>query len=271
MRKKKVNEGKQKIPLIIFVICILLVITVGLFLYFQKDYFTISTRIDKINKTKIGNGSIYKTIGWLRVQGTNIDYPVIQGNSNEDKYPVKLESYVWSENKDELFHNNISITGHNIFNLSNTPQKKSASFKRFEELMAFVYYDFAKENQYIQLSIDNKEYIYKIFSVAFIGGSEETFIPINDDLTKYDIKEYIRVINNNNLYKYNVDVDDNDKLITLTTCTRFFDRDRGTNLYISGRLLRDGEKVRRVKVIKSKKYREIEEIWEGEENEKDSV
>ena len=56
----------------------------------------------------------------------------------------------------------------NILNLGTNPVMKDDMYVYFEELMNFVYYDFAKENQFIQLNVNGEDYIYKIFSVDFL-------------------------------------------------------------------------------------------------------
>ena len=61
----------------------------------------------------------------------------------------------------------MNIFGHNIFNLGPSPKKSSNNFKRFEELMNFIYHDFAQENKYIQFTINGKDYVYKIFGFEY--------------------------------------------------------------------------------------------------------
>ena len=62
-----------------------------------------------------------------------------------------------------------------------------------------------------------------------------------------------------------LDVTKDDKLISLYTCTRFFGKDLTLNFSVTGRLLRDGEKVELSDVKKTDKYDEIVQILEGGE------
>ena len=63
----------------------------------------------------------YPVIGWIRVQGTNIDYFLMGKN---DDYPVKIDKYAWVETNDDKFHN--------VMNLGGYPSKHDELFTRFE-------------------------------------------------------------------------------------------------------------------------------------------
>lgn len=277
MGRKKKNKGKTKknnlVVLMLFVSLVILFLILTLCLMFvKKDYYKMESRLENVKKTVIDDGSDFETIGWLRVQGTNLDMPIVQSKSQSDDYPVELGSFVWSLNSDEKFHNKIDIMGHNIFNLSSTPKITSKQFQRFEELMAFVYYDFAKDNKYIQLTLDGKEYIYKIFSVDFISEAQITSFSSEDDYDKSDLDDYTKVLKKNSLYKYDIDVNSDDNLISLITCTRFFGINENVEFFVNGRLLRDGEKISNYKINKSKNYNKVKNRLKGDdENEEDSL
>lgn len=251
---KKHKKCQRKTILAIFIIVITLTL---IFISYNHEVYSISSRIDKVNNTVFPNKN-YEVRGWIRIQGTSIDYPVI-GSEKKSSYPVYEKHYAWTRNSDNKFHNNITVVGHNIFNLSAMPKLKSKRFDKMEELMSFVYYDFAKKNQYVQLTIDGKDYIYKIFSVDFISGSDATFLPIQDELSKKDINNYLDILKNNSIYQYNVDVGEEDNFITISTCTRMFSRD--ANFYVVGRLLHKGERIKRYRVKKSDEYKKLEKIW----------
>ena len=187
-------------------------------------------------------------------------------DDDSEDFPVQLESFGWAKKKFDKNSTYFDITGHNIFNLSSTPKIKSDMFNRFEELMAFVYYDFAKDNEYIQLTIDNKDYVYKIFSVGFIDKSVASFFPMKSDASKDDIKELIEIFKEKSLYKYNIDVNANDKIISLSTCTRFYGVNSDTEFYVVGRLIRDDEKINHYNVTKNKKYEKVLKKLKGDEN-----
>ena len=224
----------------------------------NKDYYMVEPRVERIEKDNNNNYENSTTKGWLRVQGTNIDMPVIV--STDEKYPLDRENYVWFKNNSEKFYQKINIMGHNIYNLSKTPLMNSEYFKRFEELMSFVYYDFAKENKYIQLTIENEEYLYKIFAVDFITTETvESFDKYYQ--SKEVLKKELKILNEYSFYKYDVDVNENDYFISLITCTRMQDN---KELVVTGRMIRKDEKIKDYKIEKKEKYKEIEEILKGD-------
>lgn len=257
----------------IFITCIF----IGLFVFnsFIKNkavsnYYSIEKRIDKIENINLDLDDYFHTIGWLRIQGTSLDVPIILSDKGlSTDFPVTDENYVWTVNSNGNFHNQINIFGHNIFNLSSKPMIKSDSFKRFEELMSFVYYDFSKKNKYIQLSLKDGEYLYKIFSAGFMDNDSVESLIKKDDYSKKELKEKVKYWKDNSIYDYRVLVNENDKFLTLLTCTRFYGSKKYM-FYVTGRLLREGENPIDYSVSKNKKYDRINSILKGDSyNEED--
>lgn len=268
-KKEKINRHKIVFLLIMAIILVLILVVIYRILN-GGDYYKIESRIKQVKKTRITEETDFESIGWLRIQGTDIDLPLLYSSDRQTNFPVQLEEYVWTKNTDKKFHNMIRILGHNIFNLSAHPKMKSDDFHRFEELMNFVYYDFAKDNKYIQLTIDGKDYLYKIFSAGFIDKFREKLMPTVNDYTKKQIKNQIDTLNEYSLYNYDIEVDENDKIIYLSTCTRFFGVSRDYSFYVAGRLVRDDEKIDNYDVTKKDDYKDIEKILEGDvEDEED--
>lgn len=236
-------------------------------------YYKIESRDKEIKETHFDFDDSIEVAGWLRVQGTSLDVPVIYSKGGKVRdYPVTQENYVWLGNNNKNFQDYISIFGHNIFNLSNEPKIKSDLFYRFEELMSFIYYDFSKENKYIQLSLNGKNYLYKIFSTGFLDLENDDHINYYrlDSIGVQERKSFVKFWKNNSLYDYSINVNENDKFITLYTCTRFFGPFNDHLFYVTGRLVRVGEFIDNYKVSKNDNYTEIQTILKGDnENEED--
>lgn len=268
-KKKQIKHIKHKVILIISLM-FTVVIGLSIFLVFKftnkEESFKVESRVENVEKNRKIADSDFEVVGWLRVQGTEIDFPILYTENSETVFPVKLESFVWTNNDSKDFSSQIFIEGHNIFNLSAQPKISSESFHRFEQLMAFTYYDFAKKNEYIQLTWNDKDYVYKIFSVGFINTSEASFFPGYGSNVKEKIKFQENSVKNKSIYDYDVDVDENDKLISLSTCTRFFGLNNGIEFSVTGRLLRDDEKIEHYKVTKNSNYNEIEKKLKGDED-----
>jgi sortase B len=268
-KKKQINNAKHKVKLIIglmFAVVIGLIVILGFKIFNKGSTFQIESRVENVKKIGKIENTDYEAIGWLRIEGTDIDFPVLYSENRNADFSVQMESFVWTRNSSKDFNSQINIVGHNIFNLSTHPKIKSESFHRFEQLMAFAYYDFAKENEYIQLTWGDKDYVYKIFAVGFVNTSTASFFNTygNSELNRIKFEEDI--VKEVSFYDYDVDVNENDKLISLSTCTRFDGSSGDIEFYVTGRLLRDGEKIEHYKVTKNKSnYNEIEKKLKGDE------
>ena len=206
------------------------------------NQYKIENRVSEIKKEKKKDENGIKTVGWLRVQGTNIDTPIINYETLEDIDNINKDDFLWSVNEQEKLYNRVNIQGHNILNLSTRPSVGLEYFTKFEDLMGFIYYDFVKENKYIQYTIDGKNYMYKVFAVYF----EEKY---NLDLYHEgnyevnEIKDFIDLSEKTSFYDFDVDVKENDKLIALVTCSRFYGVNDKRQFVVVGRMLRDGEEL----------------------------
>lgn len=248
----------KKMWIIIFAGIILFVV----FAVYNKEYFFPYYKIeDKTSLIEKSKKEMTETvIGWIKVQGTDIDYPIIDSNtksSNVDDF-----EYAWMNYSTDKIENRMAIFGHNIQNVSSLPLIRYPKHTRFEQLLGFVYKDYAEENQYIQLTIGEKEYLYRIYAVYFI---EEVDKGLN--MSREELKEYSKKAKENSYYDYDVDVSEKDPLITLLTCTRFFGPTTDYEFKVEGRLVRQFEKVDKKKITETEKYKEIKDtLEEGEKN-----
>lgn len=265
LRKKK-NTGISNFSIYGLIALSVLFVFLVFFSMVSNDNkkFKVEPRDEMIKEEKKNDTEEYDTVGWIRVQGTNIDYPLINIKDEKFGQPVNGKSYAWTNYDEGDLKAKVDVGSHNILNLGTNPVMKDEMFVYFEELMNFVYYDFAKDNQFIQLNINGEDYIYKIFSVNFL----KVF-----DINKYlrygpenvDINEFLDMLEKGNYYDYDIDVNKDDKFISLYTCTRFFGKDISMNFSVTGRLLRDDEEVELSTVKKTEKYNEIVQILEGGE------
>ena len=127
---------------VLIVFMLLLAILMIVKIFGNDNYYRVESRKGNIEKSKKQDRSDYETIGWVRVQGTNIDYPLYGIIKESYEYPV-TDSYLWSLNMDSKFHSMMLVYGHNIMNLGPKPMAHDDNFTRMEELMNFVYFDFA--------------------------------------------------------------------------------------------------------------------------------
>jgi hypothetical protein len=169
------KKKKKQTYTIIYLIILLIIIGVVVFIISNKNtFYSIEDRTSQVEKEKKKDDEKVKTIGWIRVQGTTIDTPIVGFTEkfDERKDDVDRDDFLYNYEGEETLFNKANIMGHNILNLSAHPRIKDNRFTRFEPLMAFVYFDFAKDNKYIQYTIDGGNYLYKIYSVRLYKNYE---------------------------------------------------------------------------------------------------
>ena len=244
-RKLKIKMFLIVIPFILLFLLILLGAKILIDINnSNKIIYSIDSRIDKVN-TVLVNTNI---TGWVRVQGTNIDYPVVW--ETQELYESGKD-YLWRPNTYNENYNREVIYGHNILNVSSKPLIVDANHKRFEQLMSFTSYDFAKDNMYIQYTKNNKDTLYKIYAIGFDTIDLEKGASYEDT---NEINNYINKVKSNSIYNYDVDVNSKDKVISLITCTRYFGLYGKTQFRIDARMVRENEKIVKYKIETNQNY-----------------
>lgn len=167
-------------------------------------------------------------VGWLNVDGTAIDYPVVQASNNS--YYL-LHAFTGEESRngaiflDAHLPNSI-LSRHNIIHGHHT---RDGSM--FANLVLFKDEDFFRQNKII--TYENLYYAteWEIFSVYLMADDEE--IPVSfasDD----DFIEYANQVAKRSLFPVAIDFTANDILLTLNTCSYEFE---GAHTMISARLI----------------------------------
>lgn len=270
-KKKLKIKQSQRIKTIVLVTGLLICCCIVFAILFainngDKTKFAIENRISEIKKEKRKDGkdSKYETIAWLRVQGTNIDTPIIGYDTILALDDVDKANFAWNNVNEEKLFNQVVISGHNILNLSAKPMIGKEYFSRFDDLMAFVYEDFVGENKYIQYTVDGQNYMYKVFGVYF-DYSYNMDLRHQGDYTKEEMADYLEYVNKLNVYDFDIEVDETDKIITITTCTRMFGQDDKKQIAVVARQVRENEKISNYESKANEKYKEIEKIVKGDD------
>ncbi len=243
--KKQRKFNKNRMILVVILLLVIGAIIVAILHSKGKDYYSPESRVEQVKSTIIEDS---ETIGWVNVQGTDIDYPVVY---ETNLVYQGLKDYLWVSSMYEEGENRLAIFGHNIRNVSNKPLIKEEGHVRFEQLLSFVYYDFAKDNLYIQYSQNGRNELYKIYAIGFYEQDDEDGYSFSSE---EEVKEYINNAKKNSIYDYKVDVKEDDFLISLITCTRFFGAGGKTTFKIDARKVRGHEKVDKYEVSKNKNY-----------------
>ena len=269
MMKNTKKNKKKKTKILLIVIAIIIILLLFIFMLYKALNINkkVYTKVDRTKQLQAAKEKSPDIVGWLTIYDANIDIPIITKKKASDMTvkDIGISDYAWIINDNNKFANKVGITGHNIINLSSNPIIDDKSFSRLENLMSFVYLDYAKSHQYLQYTVDGTTHYYKMFAVFFSSG-ERNFGTIK--LTNNQMKEVLDKYKELSIYDYDVDLKDTDNIIIVATCTRFF----GINSYdktflIVGRELRKNEKkMVEYNVVANDNYKIVEEKMKGSEN-----
>ncbi len=273
--KKRKSKSNSKRLIYTSALTTLLLVAIGCLLVFGlvkligsfKPYYESKERTDNITKYNKTHEQT-KAIAWIRVQGTNIDYPVIYSDGSVNIQEI-TDDFTWVLNDIDDVKNKIFVLGHNIRNVSRNPIITDKNHTRFEQLPSFMYLDFIENNKYVQFTINGKDYLYKIFSVSIVKDSELSYQTTS--LDKEELKEYIDKSLKESYYDFDIDVDENDNIITLATCTRFYGYSPKYTYKIDARMVRDKERIKNYDVKGNNNYKEIQKIMEGGDEDEEEL
>ena len=185
-------------------------------------------------------------VGWIKIDGTEIDYPVVQADDNDyylnHNFDKKKESrgtiFMDYTSDSNLGYMNTVIHGHNW--LDDTV---------FSELPQYSDIDYYREHPIIEYNTRTEMHKWKIFAVFITTASADedngyVFNYVYPDMGGINFDGYMAEINKRTLYYTGVDVNENDKILTLSTCTREVDTRSyraDCRIVILARMVRDGE------------------------------
>lgn len=155
-----------------------------------------------------------KIVGWLVVDGTNINYPILQTGDNDYYLNNNIndvnDSSGWPfmdyRNNSGMSDDNTIFYGHNLLN--------NTSFGSISKIFTTNWFN-NSSHKIIYLT-DNALYTYEIFSVYYINP-ENYYLQIN--LSENSYSKFIEKLKFRSTIDFGVNVDINDKIITLSTCT----------------------------------------------------
>jgi sortase B len=176
--------------------------------------------IDKIRRSFKKLSDINSDMfGWIKVQHTTIDYPVVQCADN-DFYLSRNFYKVYSSggaifadyrnNRNVLNDRHLVIYGHNMLD-NNMFQPLITAYEKIEDNF---------KTGIIELITDGGIYYYEIFSVGEedpSSGYIQTYFESDEEYVKF-----LKTIKARSNFQKNVVLDANSKIITLSTCVNAF-------------------------------------------------
>lgn len=154
-----------------------------------------------------------ETIAWITVEGTNINYPVVQTKDNDyylnhsfdRSYSTGGWTFMDYRNDDKMHDNNTIFYGHNLLN--------KTSFGSLDK----VFTSSKSDIKILVLTDDGKMYTYQVFS-GYIIEPEVYYLQTNF-YTDSEYQTFLDTLVSRNTIAANAPVTVNDSIITLSTCT----------------------------------------------------
>ena len=154
------------------------------------------------------------TVAYIKVNGTNIDYVVVRGKDNsyylnhnfEKKYNIAGWIFADYKNKLDGTDKNLVIFGHNM--------KDGSMFETLKNVLDKTWPE-KKENHTVTLITEDKTYKYQVFSTYSINPE---IYYINPEFNNNEFSKFINVIKSRTNYDYGVEVNSDDKVLTLSSC-----------------------------------------------------
>lgn len=170
------------------------------------------------NKYKIDFESLKQknndTVGFLKVNGTDIEQVVVKGKDNGyylyHNFEKQENSSGWIfadyRNKLDGTDKNIIIYGHNMLN--------NKMFGTLKNILNEEWYS-NEENLVIDFITEQEQVKYQVFSVYKIKNEDYY---INTEFKKNEFSEFIKTLKNRSIKDFEIEVTENDSILTLSTC-----------------------------------------------------
>ena len=155
------------------------------------------------------------TVAFLKVNGTEIEYPVVKTNNNNyylnHNFNKTYNAAGWIfadyRNKLDETDKNIVIYGHN--------RKNGTMFSSLKNILSKQWYT-NKDNLKIKLITENKEILYEVFSIYQI--EKEVYYLQTDFNDDNEYMNFVNTLKSRSIINFGVDVTVEHQILTLSTC-----------------------------------------------------
>ena len=155
------------------------------------------------------------TVGWIHVNNTNINYPIVQSNNNTYYLTRAFDGtknsagWIFADYRNDMksFGKNTIIYGHSRLN--------QTMFATLKNVLENSWYK-DKSNHIIRLSTPTENTMWQIFSVYKI--EPESYYITTSFSTDQLYKTFLDTIQSRSIYQFNVELSTKDKILTLSTC-----------------------------------------------------
>ncbi len=158
-------------------------------------------------------------VGWIYIPDTNVNFPVLQGKSNKQylfqsykkEYLTAGSIFIDYRCKADFTDRNTVIYGHNMHNGSMFGKLKKYKREEYRDDHPYVYLmDVGRQW--------NKYEVIAYFQAAVSGAVYD--LPLESDCSEERFELLKETIAEENLYANSAELSEDDRLITLSTCTQ---------------------------------------------------
>lgn len=174
------------------------------------DYMKLKFIDVDINKLKTFNPD---TIGFIKVMGTNINYPFVQTLDNDyylnRSYDKTYNNAGWiflDYRNNEFNDKNTIIYGHGRIN--------GTMFGSLKDTLKSSWQN-NKDNYIIKISTEKENSIWQIFSVYKIATTSDY---LETSFSDNEFESFINLIKGRSSYNFETNITNEDKVLTLSTC-----------------------------------------------------
>lgn len=154
-------------------------------------------------------------VGWIQLENIDVSYPIVQTDNNDYylNHTFRREAnkvgavFMDYSNSGDFGDPNTFIYGHNM---------KDGSMFAF--LNQYKEESFYKKNPSFIISTPGEEFCYEIFSCYVVSESGDSYVRYEDYGENYG--DYLEMIKRLSLYETGVEVNKEDQIVILSTCTR---------------------------------------------------
>ena len=157
-----------------------------------------------------------ETVAWIKVNNTNIDYPVVQTNNNTYylKHNINFEEdkngWVFMD-----YRSDVNVLSDNVILYAHNRYYSGVMFGTLQNAMRYNWYT-NPDNQIITLKTLYETLHYQIFSIYKVKTTTDYLkVIFPDNETKMDM---YNLITKRSIYDFKIDLNENDKILTLSTC-----------------------------------------------------
>ena len=182
--------------------------------YYPNDYWDyMNVPFMEVNFTELLKKNP-DTVGWIKVDGTKVNYPVVQAQDNDYYLSHAFNKrnnaggWVFADYRVDFkdFGRNTIIYGHNMNN--------KTMFGSIPNMLYSGYLN-NSSNYYIKISTPTSNTVWKVFSIYTIEP-EVYYLKTNFKSEPYD--KFLSTLKSRSVYNFGIDVTTDDKILTLSTC-----------------------------------------------------